>query len=211
LAMNALLREIDRIGVLARHAAVTALMHGKEYGRRLQNREELITQLVETVGQFIIKTQKLPLVEKDASTLSKTLRITHYLAEATNLVLGVVGIRAAGEALTDKSLLPDLIAYQRAVINWLVKIDLRVGQTSVDQIEANFASLEQDYQNLKEQLLRIGATGRIGPRDLDHLLDLLSLLHRVLERHVKALKILIPLFEERELTGSLQKNTPKKW
>ena len=31
LAMNALLREINRIGVLARHTAVTALMHGKEY------------------------------------------------------------------------------------------------------------------------------------------------------------------------------------
>ena len=206
LAMNALLRETNRIGVLARHAVVTALMHGKEYSRRLQNREELITQLVETVGQFIIKTQKLPLVEKDASTLSKTLRITHYLAEATNLVLGVVGIRAAGEALTDKSLLPDLIAYQRAVINWLVKIDLRVGQTSVDQIEENFSTLEQDYQNLKEELLRIGATGRISPRDLDHLLDLLSLLHRVLERHLKALRILIPLFNERELTVSRKKS-----
>jgi len=72
LAMNALLMEIDRIGVLARHTAVTALMHGKEYGRRLQSREELITQLVEMVGQFIVKTQKLPLVEKDVSTLSET-------------------------------------------------------------------------------------------------------------------------------------------
>jgi hypothetical protein len=198
--MNALLMEIDRIGVLARHTVVSALMHGKEYGRRLQNREELITQLIETVGQFIVKTQKLPLVEKDASTLSKTLRITHYLAEAANLVMGAVGIRTAGEALADKSLMPDLIGYTRAVINCLVKIESRSTQTSVEQIETSFASLEQDYQNLKERLLRSGATGRIGPRELDHLLDLLSLLHRVLERHLKALRILIPLLEERELT-----------
>ena len=208
LAMNALLMEINRIGVLARHTAVTALLHGKEYSRRLQNREELITQLVETVGQFIIKTQKLPLVEKDASTLSQTLRITHYLAEATNLVMGVVGIRTAGEALADKSLLPDLIGYTRAVINCLVKIELRSNQTSIDDVETSFASLEQNYQSLKEQLLRSGATGRIGPRDLDLLLDLLSLLHRVLERHLKALRILIPLLEERELTVPPRESKP---
>jgi phosphate:Na+ symporter len=209
LAMNALLMEIDRIGMLARHTAVTALMHGKEYGRRLQSREELITQLVETVGQFIVKTQKLPLVEKDASTLSQTLRITHYLAEATNLVMGVVGIRTAGEALSDKSLLPDLIGYTRAVINCLVKIELRSNQTSIDQVETSFASLEEDYQSLKERLLRSGATGRISPHDLDHLLDLLSLLHRVLERHLKALRILIPLLEERELT--VQKSQQRRY
>ena len=206
LAMNALLMEIDRIGVLARHTVVTALMQEKEYSRRLQNREELITQLVETVGQFIIKTQKLPLVEKDASTLSQTLRISHYLAEATNLVMGVTGIRTVEDALPDKSLIPDLIGYRRTVINWLVKIELRSRQTSVEHLESSFASLEQDYQNLKERLLRSGATGRIGPRDLDHLLDLLSLLHRVLERHMKAMRILIPLLEERELTVPLQKS-----
>jgi phosphate:Na+ symporter len=211
LAMNALLREIDRIGVLARHTAVTAVMHEKVYSRRLQNREELIAQLVEAVGQFIVKAQKLPLVEKDASTLSKILRTSHYLAEATSLVMGVVGIRTAGETLADKTLTPDLMGYKRAVINWLAKIELRSSQTTVEQIETSFAALEQDYENLKEGLLRSGAAGRIGPRDLDHLLDLLSLVHRVLERHLKALKILIPLFKERELTGALQKKYPKKW
>jgi phosphate:Na+ symporter len=205
LAMNALLMESDRIGVLARHTAVTALMQDKEYSRRLQNREELITQLVETVGQFIIKIQKIPLVENDASTLSKILRASHYLAEATSLVMGVVGLRTVGEALADKSLMPDFMGYRRAVINWLAKIELRSSQTDVEQLETSFATLEQDYENLKEGLLRSGAAGRIAPRDLDHLLDLLSLLHRVLERHLKALKILIPLFKERELTASLQK------
>ena len=205
LAMNALLMESDRIGVLARHTAVTALMQEKEYSRRLQNREELITQLVETVGQFIIKIQKIPLVENDASTLSKILRASHYLAEATSLVMGVVGLRTVGEALADKSLMPDFMGYRRAVINWLAKIELRSSQTDVEQLETSFATLEQDYENLKEGLLRSGAAGRIAPRDLDHLLDLLSLLHRVLERHLKALKILIPLFKERELTASLQK------
>ncbi|MDH5564951.1 MAG: hypothetical protein OEY91_15185 [Nitrospirota bacterium] len=114
--------------------------------------------------------------------------------------MGVVGIRAAGEALADKSLLPDLTGYTRAVINCLVKIELRSNQTNVNQIETSFASLEEDYQSLKERLLRSGATGRIGPRDLDHLLDLLSLVHRVLERHLKTLRILIPLLEEREHT-----------
>ena len=209
LAMNALLREINRIGVLARHTAVTALMHGKGYEKRLQGRKEVITQLVETVGQFIIKTQKLSLVEKDASTLSQTLRMTHYLAEATNLAMGVRELGTAEEALDDKSLLPNLVEYKRAVINWLVKIDLRSGQTSADQIEASYTSLEQDYQNLKECLLRSGARGGIGPRDLDHLLDLLSLLQRILERHLKALRILIPLFNERELTVSRKKSTPE--
>ena len=208
LAMNALLMEINRIGVLARHTAVTALMHGKEYGRRLQGREEVITQLVETVGQFIIKAQKLPLVEKDASTLSQTLRITHYLAEATSLVVGVVGLRTVEETLADKSLLPDLVGYRRAVINWLVKIELRPRKMGVDQLETSFDSLEKEYQNLKERLLRSGATGRIGLRDLDQFLDLLSLLHRVLERHLKALRILIPLLEEREVSDPPKENKP---
>lgn len=206
--MNALLMEIDRIGVLARHTAVSALMHGRDYSRQLQNREELVTQLVETVGQFIIKTQKLPLVEKDALTLSKTLRITHYLAEATTLVMGVIGIRTAGEILPDKSLLPDFIGYMRAAMNCLVKIELRTIQMSVDQLETSFASLEESYQTFKERLLRSGATGRIGPRDLDHFLDLLSLLHRVLDRHLKALRILIPLLEERELTVPRKESPP---
>ena len=208
LAMNALLMEIDRIGVLARHTVVTVLMHGKEYGRRIQSREEVIAQLVETVGQFIIKTQKLPLVATDASTLSKTLRIMHYLAEGTNLVMGVVGLQTAGEGLADKSLTSGFIGHTRAVTNWLVKIDLRSSQMSVEQIEAGFASLEQSYQDLKEGLLRSGATGNIGPRDLDHLLDLLSLLHRVLERHLKALRMLIPLLVERELLTPQKENTP---
>ncbi len=200
LAMNALLMEVDRIGVLARHAAVTVLMHGKEYGRGLKNREVLIAQLVETVGQFIVKTQKLPLVEKDALALSEILRISHYLAEGTNLVMGVVGLRTAGEALSDSSVVPHLIGYIRAVINWLVKIELRSEQFRIDYLQTGFDSVEQEYQELKKRLLRSGATGKIGPRDFDHLLDLLSLLHRVLERHLKAVRLLIPLLAERELT-----------
>ncbi|MDH5587638.1 MAG: hypothetical protein OEZ05_13530, partial [Nitrospirota bacterium] len=119
--------------------------------------------------------------------------------EATNLSMGVIGIRTAGDELADKSLMPVFIEYTRAVINCLVKIELRSSYTSVEQIDSSFSALEQDYQHLKEQLLRSGATGNIGPRDLDHLLDLLSLLHRVLERHLKALRMLIPLLEEREL------------
>ena len=206
LAMNALLKEINRIGVLARHTVVTALMYGEKNSSRLQNREKFITQLVETVGQFIIKTQKLPLVEKDASTLSQTLRITHYLTEATNLAMGVVGMRKVEEALADNSLKADLIGYRRTVINWLVKIELRSSEMGVDRMEMNFSSLEKDYQNLKERLLRRGATGRIGLHDLDHLLDLLSLLHRILERHLKALRILIPLLEERELSDLPKEN-----
>ncbi len=208
LAMNALLMEINRIGVLARHTAVTALMHGKEFGRRLHNREVLITQLVETVGQFIVKAQKLPLVEKDASTLSQILRISHYLAEATSLAMGITGLRMAGEGLTDHSLRPHLLDYTRGVINCLVKIELRSSHASIEHIEASFASLEQDYQNLKERLLRSGTTGKIGPRDLEHVLTLLSVLHRVLERHLKSLRILIPLLKERELTVSREKVKP---
>ena len=122
--------------------------------------------------------------------------------------MGLVGIRIAGEALADKSLMPHLIGYTRAVINCLVKIELRSSPSSVDQIETSFASLEQDYQNLKERLLRSGTTGKTGPRDLDHLLDLLSVLHRVLERHLKSLRILIPLLEEQDLTVPRAKATP---
>jgi phosphate:Na+ symporter len=209
LAMNALIMEIDRIGVLARQTAVAVLTHGSDYGRRLQTKKEMLAQLVETVGDFITKTQKLTLGPQDAAALSNTLRATHYFAEATDLIIGVAGLRTAVHRLQDHSLIQDLTDYIRATTNWLAKIELRSTKSSIDLIEQEFDSLEQDYQNIKDRLLRSGATARIGLRELDHLLDLLSRLSRALERQLKAVKILTLLLEERNLTVAKREGRPK--
>lgn len=199
LALNAFLMEIDRVGVLARQTAISVLTHGEEYARRLQNKKEMITQLIDTVGQFITNTQKLPLEAQDSAVLSKVLRATHYLSEATDLVVGVAGLRTAAEKLKDQSLRGELSEYTRTVTNWLGKIELRSNRSSLELIEQRYQSVEQDYQNLKDRLLQSGTTAMIGHRELDHFLDLLSQLQRVLERQMKAIKILAPLLEERDL------------
>jgi len=207
--MNALVVEIDRIGVLARQTAVAVLTHGNEYARRLQNKKEMLMQLIETVGEFITKTQKLTLAAQDAATLSNTLRATHYFAESTDLVIGIAGLRTAAQRLRDHSLIQDLTDYIRAATNWLAKIELRSSKSSIDLIEQGFESSEKDYQNIKDRLLRSGATARIGLRELDHLLDLLSRLSRALERQLKAVKILTLLLEERNLTVAKREGRPK--
>ncbi len=196
LAMNALMMENDRIGMLARYTAVTAINRGKEFSKRLENRKEMILRLIDTVSEFMTKIQKLSLTEKDAQTLSQVLRASHYLAEATTLTSEVAGINMGPEQIGDPSLLEELTQYRKRVTNWFSKIELRARQTSLEGLEQEFASLEESYQALKNHLLGSGATGRLGLRTLDQVLDHLSVLHRVLERHHKALRILIPLLEE---------------
>ena len=69
--------------------------------------------------------------------------------------------------------------------------------------------MEQDYQTIKDQLLRSNEQARIGLHELDHLLDLLSRLSRALERQLKAVKILALLLEERNLTVAKREGHPK--
>ncbi len=201
LAMNALMMEIDRIGMISRHMAVSALTHGKEMGRRLSARQEMMDQLINTVSEFMTKIQKSSLSEKDAQSLSQILRVSHYLAEATSLTSDVVGINMGPEQFGDPSLLGELREYRKRVTNWFSKVELRSRQTSLEDLEQEFASLEDHYQTLKNHLLGSGATGRLGLRTLDQVLDHLSVLQRVLERHLKALRILFPLMEEGRLTS----------
>ncbi|MCA9473443.1 MAG: Na/Pi cotransporter family protein [Nitrospirales bacterium] len=202
LALNALLMEVDRIGELARETAASVFMQGKEYSRRLQGRKDMITQLIETVGTFMVTTQRLPLNDHESVILTKTLRAMHYVAEGTDLLEDIVGLHTAVERLSDPSLKQELSAYQRTVAIFLSRIHLRSGKLSSTSIEQRFTSIEQQYQTIKDRLLRRGTTSSIGLHELDHLLDLLSQLNRILERQHKAVTILSRLLQERDLIGN---------
>lgn len=186
LALDAVMLELQRTGEMA-NALLLDSLAGQD--AELPSRRDALERRLDAVAEFINQLHEtgLPATLQDALPL--TLRAGQYQADIGERALDYRRQRRGRTAGADSSGTRDawqwcerLAAAVRAHGDWTRPPD------AADTAWAN--PLLNDYQHIKEKLLREGTQGILSARRMVNLLDELSTLRRALEQLIKGLRTL---------------------
>lgn len=175
LALEALRRELDRLGELAR--AVVALAIDGADRHRLEREITIVERLVDAVAAFVVNLHRRTMAEDVAQRLAALLRVARYHEAAAEAAA------AGAAALADVDSPPSLAEWSHflAAARAVLADDGEGGNP-----EAALTVMERDYQALKARLLALGASGELPVAKMDALLRAASAWRRALEQTVKA-------------------------
>ncbi len=186
LALQALHKELDRLGRISRRMACEAISseHGSPAG--LERERSTIDHLVEATGEFSSRMQRSNLPQVLSEVLPNALRVSRYDSEMAELATMVAAAQDKLSDLDHPELEGAVSSFKGMVVRYLNDID-REGDSPGQE---RMATLQKSYQELKSRMLRAGTEGHVGVRDLVDHLDTLSNIRRLAEQADKATRYL---------------------
>lgn len=186
LALDAVMLELQRTGGMANSLLLDSLAG---HDADLSQRRDALEQRLDHIAEFInrLHDTEMPAALQDAPPL--TLRAGQYQADIAERALDYRRQRRTRTAGADTSGTRD--AWQ-----WCERLAVAVREhgdwiPASDLTEINWANpLLNDYQHIKEKLLREGSQGTLPVRRMVNLLDELSTLRRALDQLIKGLHTL---------------------
>lgn len=183
IAMDALFMELGRLGEMARQTGQKAVT-GKFRNKDFVKDKIAIETLIEAIRKYCIKLQHLDLPEPVAAKLPQSLRVIQYFQKIISIIDDVSG----EHSLLDHKLPGTASATARAFRREVRDI-LNVAHTpcspEFDELERLLRGLKEQYDGLKEELLRIGAQGRLDLPRMVALLDYYSSMRQMCEQAAK--------------------------
>lgn len=183
LALDALQREIDRLGGLARHNLRLALI-----GAPMS--ETGVTGLGEAIARFIARLNRTSMPADSAERLPQLLRVVRYDEVVAELADEASQLLAKCEGSAQLSALAEPWRQQSQALLDQLASDL----ATRSDLPALLPPWEAGYQGLKAALLQAGAHGDLSVTQMDLRLRALSALRRALEQAVKAALLRRDLF-----------------
>ena len=186
LAVDALAREVRRIGSIALRMALGALSAELAPGDRLAADKLSVDRLAIAVGDFTSRLYRTNLGRESAERLPEMLRVARYYDTIAELA---VDITTAQESLTppDAALLGDNIAgFKAATVRLLEAADTARPDFDLPACETALREVEDLYEPLKAALLIAGSQGRIGVVAMENQLIQLSHMRRLAQQTAKA-------------------------
>lgn len=187
LAVIALARELERMGVLA-----LELLRGAMAGPAMaeaDRRARLVDTLKLTIGKFVTDLSRSSMNAATSLKLSRLLRVLRYYASVGQLAHALAAasapLRSGGTGT-------------QPVQRWLAQVDLvctaaLAHGASAAALQASLDQAEASYQALKAQLLQAGASGALEIAAMEALLECCSLARRAMQQAVKAAMVLANL------------------
>jgi len=186
LALNALEREVRRMGEIARRALRLALRAEVADRAAIERDRVIVDRLNGAIGEFITHVHRGSMAAESAYKLPRLLRIARYYETLAELAA------EAATAAVDEEMPPPI---ELAVSRW------RAGAAAVlDTAEAlpegelalkrQLDAFERDYQLLKAELLEAGAQGSLSVLVMDARLRAASAMRRATMQAVKAARML---------------------
>ncbi len=183
LAMDALFMELGRLGEMTRKIAQKALTNKFRNKDFIKDRT-VVDTLVSAIRQYCVKIQYLDLPDQVAKELPTSLRVIQYFHKTLNIISDV----SQEHALLDHQL-PGAAASATRAFRREIRDILNVAHTpcspKFDELEKLMNQLDKQYHELKDELLRIGAQGRLDLTRMVGLLDYYSQMHLMCEQAVK--------------------------
>lgn len=171
IAIEAIAMELARVQAGAR-TALTLTLAGPPSTANAQKRCAALSRLIESIGEFTATVQRDPAY---ADKLTAALRVSQYLDDVVERI---------GE-------------FERHGIEAGTPVDAEVAarlqQLRSLAIAADSDGFEREYAEMKAELLRAGAEGRIAVRRMSALLDQYSALRRLVDQDAKAARLLAGL------------------
>jgi len=185
LAMHALVMELGRMGGIALRIAKGAMSAEVAAGPRLEVDSRILDRLVESVGEFSTLMRRSNLPAELDEVLPNALRVSRYYTEMAELARRIASAQSVLETIELSELAAVVAHFKAGVVNLLDAADVLDAEFSVQQISAQLAELEDEYQRLKSQLLRSGTAGELPVRRIVAQLDLCSDMRRLAEQAEK--------------------------
>ena len=189
LAIDALMRELDRVRVLVCQVAQGAIAHPGVRLTTIERKATAIFALSRATARYATELRMGELPAEVAERLPRALRVARYLEEASMLTPGIDAlvseVSRSPEREVPAAFRPFLDAAQDCLI--LCGQEDR-GAIDYNELERRYARFEAVYQELKSGYLQVGADRRLAIDEVDRLLDGFTLFRRLIEQVVKSVQ-----------------------
>ena len=190
LALHALAKELERLGVIARRMAKGALSTEAVPGPQLGKDKLVLDKLETKIGEFINHMQRSHLPADFDDLLPNGLRVAGYYAAIAELAIMVADKQAELQSLEDEKAAEAMAHFKGSVVRLLEIADMETEEYNVDFCMEQVHLLIDEYHDLKARLLREGTQGLIPVRQMVLLQELISYFRRIAEQAEKGARYL---------------------
>ncbi len=209
LAMDALFMELGHLGEIVRLMGQKALKSKFRHKDFIKDRASM-DSLVRAIRKYCIKMQHLDLPEPVAAKLPKALRVVQYFRKTVNIIDEV----SQEHALLDHNL-PEHATETARDFRREVRDILNIAHTPCSpefvELEALMHQLHDQYYDLKEELLKLGAEGEVDLSRMVSLLDYYSHMRMMCEQAAKGTTYWSQLRDHELTCSTAEKENEYAW
>ncbi len=195
LALNAMVLELGRMGDLASKMLRDAISTERHVGSQLHKERTAIERLANAVNEFSLTLQRSNLPGDITDHLPLALRVSRYYIEVANVSVAMAKVQEDLPYIEDRVMEEKLGQFRSECVALLELADPQGERFSAEAAQQGLEKLEQDYQQLKAQLLHAGSQERIRLQQMVTELDLYRNVRRAMEQAVKGASHLRTLME----------------
>jgi phosphate:Na+ symporter len=195
LAIQAMARELTRIGAIAARMGQGAMSSEGRPGPRQLPDKAVLDKLVDATGEFSSSLQRTNLPPELDTLLPYALRVSGYYTSQAELALEIAGSSRELPPIPGEELQRALAAYQGSVVAFLQKTDPAGNSYRPAAGGEELNRLEEEYADLKARLLKAGTRGQLPVRRMVDLLELIRKIMHLAELAEKGARYLAMLRE----------------
>ena len=185
LALDALEREVARIGHLSVRMARAALVGGDAIA--LAGNRMIVAQLDAAVEAFVERMNRAAMSQGTSERLAWTLRVLRYHETTAEQALLAASLKDLPAGL-DNGLSAAQAGFGQQADALLALCDPQAGEPGTAQLALALEAMEGAYQTLKAALLVAGAAGKVPLAGMEEALRRYSALRRAAEQAAKAMR-----------------------
>lgn len=190
LALDALEREVRRMGDIAMRAMKMALASPPPAADVLARERHVVDQLNRAIAAFIAQLSRGQMLNTSAQRLPQLLRIARYYEAAVEMAAEALDASSELQQHASESSVPTGAVFRTQAQSLLAVCDPATTHDGAMARDLALESTESAYHTLKAALLQAGAQGDLSVDAMDAQLRAASALRRALEQCAKAARML---------------------
>lgn len=193
LGLNALVKELERIGAISLEMAQTALSTDRAVSKHLEVNMRIVERLNEAVSRFGVAMQRANLNPEIGDAIPVAMRIARYYRAVAELAVQIAANQLGLSALEDEKLNKKMADFRGECVSLFSKCELKPDEISLDECKKTYEKFESDYQRIKNRLLIAGASEKLKVTDMVDQLDQASRIRRMMQQTYKGTDYLVRL------------------
>ena len=190
LALNALALELNRIATVTRRMCLEAMSAESEKGSQIKVDHQVVSNLANSVADFITHLEKENLSDEVAEQLATVLRAEQHLLASADHALELVTAQQSIAHIEDEVLQVKLSKYRAEVVDMLRMSNPEKEGFSFAECEEKMLHIEQLYSESKDLLLQAGAELRLPVQDVIDVIEQNGRIRRMPRQMLRAMRYL---------------------
>jgi phosphate:Na+ symporter len=195
LAVNALVLELSRTANFARRMAINVLSKDKHEKNRIASDHLVVKKLSHAVADFITQMERGSLSNEVAEQLKKVLRSEQHLISCAEETLELASAPSELTEIDNVGLMVRIASFQAEVITLVNMTDLDAKAFSITELDMQLEKVQTLYEDVKAALLHAGVELRVSIHNMNHMLEQISSIRRMVRQLYKATRNLNEVYE----------------